>query len=67
LPILWSNQAAVQLEAAYDFVWEENPSAAEKLLEIIRRAVSQLPIFLRWAALVELAARESWSYKAPHI
>jgi toxin ParE1/3/4 len=45
LQIQWSNQAAAQLEAAYDFIWEENPPEAEKLLETIRRAVKQLADF----------------------
>ena len=43
--ILWSNQASIQLEAAYDFVAEENAPAAEKQVEIIRRAVEQLANF----------------------
>jgi toxin ParE1/3/4 len=35
----------VQLEAAYDFVSAENVSAAEKQLDIIKRAVEQLANF----------------------
>jgi toxin ParE1/3/4 len=35
----------VQLEAAFDFVSEENQSAAEKQLNIIERAVEQLANF----------------------
>jgi len=45
LRIVWSNQAADQLEAAYDFVWKENPPAAEKLLQMIMRAVEHLVDF----------------------
>jgi toxin ParE1/3/4 len=45
LRILWSRRASAQLEAAYDFVSVENPSAAEKLLDIIKRAVEQLANF----------------------
>jgi toxin ParE1/3/4 len=45
LRIVWSNQAAEQLEAAYDFVWKENPPAAEKLLQMIARAVEHLVDF----------------------
>jgi len=39
-----SRRASAQLEAAYDFVPEENVSAAEKQLDIIKRAVEQLAI-----------------------
>ena len=35
----------MQLEAAFDFVSEENQSAAEKQLNIIERAVEQLANF----------------------
>ena len=35
----------MQLEAAYDFVSAENVSAAEKQLDIIKRAVEQLANF----------------------
>jgi toxin ParE1/3/4 len=35
----------LQLEAAYDFVSAENVSAAEKQLDIIKRAVEQLANF----------------------
>jgi toxin ParE1/3/4 len=45
LPILWSRRASAQLEAAYDFVSGENVSAAEKQLDIIKRAVEQLANF----------------------
>ena len=43
--ILWSRQASEQLAAAYDFVVEDNPSAAEKQVEMILRAVEQLVDF----------------------
>jgi toxin ParE1/3/4 len=43
--ILWSKQASDQLADAYDFVVEDNPSAAEKQLEMILRAVEQLVDF----------------------
>jgi toxin ParE1/3/4 len=45
LQIRWSNQASAQLEAAYDFVSEDNAPAAEKQLKIITRAVEQLANF----------------------
>ena len=43
--ILWSRQATEQLAAAFDFVVEDNPSAAEKQVEMILRAVEQLVDF----------------------
>ena len=43
--IRWSNRAAAQLESAYSFVSEENVTAAEKQLDIIKRAVEQLAHF----------------------
>jgi toxin ParE1/3/4 len=43
--ILWSRQASEQLTAAYDFVVEDNPSVAEKQVEMILRAVEQLVDF----------------------
>jgi toxin ParE1/3/4 len=45
LRILWTTGASAQLEAAYDFVVEENVSAAEKQLDIIKRSVEQLANF----------------------
>jgi toxin ParE1/3/4 len=45
LQIRWSNQASAQLEAAYDFLSEDNAPAAEKQLKIITRAVDQLANF----------------------
>jgi toxin ParE1/3/4 len=45
LRIRWSIQASAQLEAAYDFVSEDNVPAAEKQLNNIRRAVEQLANF----------------------
>jgi toxin ParE1/3/4 len=45
LRILWTRRASAQLEAAYDFVVEENVSAAEKQLDIIKRSVEQLANF----------------------
>lgn len=38
-------QASMHLEAAYDYVFAENPSAAEKQLEAIKRAIEQLTNF----------------------
>ena len=43
--IQWSIQASAQLEAAYDFVSEENVTSAEKQLDIIKQAVEQLANF----------------------
>jgi toxin ParE1/3/4 len=43
--ILWTDQASEQLASAYDYVLAENPSAAEKQLEIVLRAVEQLANF----------------------
>ena len=43
--ILWSTQSSLQLEAAFDFVAEENLLAAEKQLDVIKRAVEQLADF----------------------
>jgi toxin ParE1/3/4 len=45
LRILWTRRASAQLEAAYYFVVEENVSAAEKQLDIIKRSVEQLANF----------------------
>jgi toxin ParE1/3/4 len=45
LRIRWTRRASAQLEAAFDFVSEENQSAAEKQLDIIERAVEQLANF----------------------
>jgi toxin ParE1/3/4 len=45
LRILWTRQASAQLEAALDFVSEENVSAAEKQSNIIERAIEQLASF----------------------
>jgi toxin ParE1/3/4 len=45
LQIRWSNQTSAQLEAAYDFVSEDNSPAAEKQLKLITRAVEQLANF----------------------
>jgi toxin ParE1/3/4 len=43
--ILWSRRAPEQLAAGYDFIVEDNPSAAEKQVEMILRAVEQLVDF----------------------
>jgi toxin ParE1/3/4 len=43
--IQWSTQATKQLVAAYDFIFEENPPAAARQLELILRAVEQLVNF----------------------
>jgi toxin ParE1/3/4 len=43
--LLWSSKASHQLVAAYDFISEQNPSAAAKQLEIILQAVEQLAHF----------------------
>jgi toxin ParE1/3/4 len=43
--ILWTDQASEQLASAYDYVLAENPSAAEKQLEIVLQAVEQLANF----------------------
>jgi toxin ParE1/3/4 len=45
LRVLWTIRASAQLEAAYDFVPEENVSAAEKQLDMIKQAVEQLVNF----------------------
>jgi addiction module RelE/StbE family toxin len=45
LRIRWTRRASEQLEAAFDFVSEENVSAAEKQGKIIERAVEQLTDF----------------------
>jgi toxin ParE1/3/4 len=45
LRIRWTKRASSQLAAAFDFVSEENLSAAEKQLDIIERAVEQLANF----------------------
>jgi toxin ParE1/3/4 len=45
LRIRWTGRASSQLGAAFDFVSEENLSAAEKQLDIIERAVEQLADF----------------------
>jgi toxin ParE1/3/4 len=45
LRIRWTSRASAQLEAAFDFVAEENVSAAEKQLNIIERAIEQLANF----------------------
>jgi toxin ParE1/3/4 len=45
LRVLWTRRASAQLKAAFDFVSEENVSAAEKQVNIIRRAVEQLTDF----------------------
>jgi toxin ParE1/3/4 len=45
LRILWTRRASAQLETAFDFISEENVSAAEKQLDIIERAVEQLANF----------------------
>jgi toxin ParE1/3/4 len=42
---LWTDQASEQLASAYDYVLAENPSAAEKQLEIVLQAVEQLANF----------------------
>jgi addiction module RelE/StbE family toxin len=43
--LVWSENASRQLVSAYDFISEENPSAAAKQLEIILQAVEQLAHF----------------------
>ena len=43
--ITWTRIASEQLKAAIAFVAEDNPSAAESQLEIIKRAVEQLAHF----------------------
>jgi toxin ParE1/3/4 len=43
--LLWSSKASHQLVAAYDFISEQNRSAAAKQLEIILQAVEQLAHF----------------------
>jgi toxin ParE1/3/4 len=45
LRVLWTTRASAQLEAAYDFVSEENVSAAEKQLDMIKQPVEQLANF----------------------
>jgi toxin ParE1/3/4 len=45
LRVLWTRRASAQFEAAYDFVSEENVSAAEKQLYMIKQAVEQLANF----------------------
>jgi toxin ParE1/3/4 len=45
MQILWTSQGSEQLAAAYNFILAENPSAAEKQLEIVLRAVEQLVNF----------------------
>jgi toxin ParE1/3/4 len=45
LRVLWTIRASAQLEAAYDFVPEENVSAAEKQLDMIKQGVEQLANF----------------------
>ncbi|MGB8535572.1 MAG: type II toxin-antitoxin system RelE/ParE family toxin [Acidobacteriaceae bacterium] len=43
--IWWTNRASAQLEAAFDFIADDNVPAAEKQLDIIKRAVEQLANF----------------------
>jgi toxin ParE1/3/4 len=45
LRILWTRRASAQLEAAFNFISEENLSAAEKQLNVIEGAVEQLANF----------------------
>jgi toxin ParE1/3/4 len=42
LRIRWTIQASKHLEDAYEYVFNENPSAAEKQLDAIQRAIEQL-------------------------
>jgi toxin ParE1/3/4 len=55
--ILWTRQASEQLAAAYDFVLAENPSAAEKQLEMVLRAVEQLANFPEMGRLGRVEGR----------
>jgi toxin ParE1/3/4 len=43
--LVWSDNASRQLVSAYNFISEENPSAAAKQLEIILQAIEQLTHF----------------------
>ena len=43
--ILWTRRASAQLEAAYEFISDDNLSAAEKQLDMIKQAVEQLVNF----------------------
>jgi toxin ParE1/3/4 len=45
LRIRWSVQASKHLEASYDYVFTDNPTATEKQLEAIKRAIEQLRDF----------------------
>jgi addiction module RelE/StbE family toxin len=45
LRVRWTRRATAQLKAAFDFISEENVSAAEKQVNIIERAVQQLTDF----------------------
>ena len=45
LSIIWTKQANAQVANVYDYIWRENPSAAEGQLQLIGSAVENLADF----------------------
>ena len=42
LPVEWAKQAQTDLRSIFDFIFDDSPEAAWKLLEDIRRKAAQL-------------------------
>jgi toxin ParE1/3/4 len=68
LRILWTRIASEQLKAAIHFVSQDNPSAAENQLELIKRAVEQLAHFPEMGRLGRVdGTRELVIQRTPYI
>jgi plasmid stabilization system protein ParE len=60
--VIWRTEAMEDLEAARNYIAQDNPAAAERLFDRIMTTVDRLQDLPSMVVRAALRERESWSY-----